>query len=174
MERLTKPDGEYTSATNLKLKAYEDTGLEPGDILSAADMAKVACALHELNQYKELGNLDRLRELAKADRDGRCLVLQCKVGDTVYVVGKIKVVEAVISEIYTLDSQKGVEYLVNFNCDENCKGCPFYAWEQSWEGEWSCDCGYGEGAIFQKDFGKTVFLTRDAAADALKGEQHGE
>lgn len=39
----------------------EDTSLEPQEILSAADMAKVACALHELNQYKELGTLDRLR-----------------------------------------------------------------------------------------------------------------
>ena len=100
-------------------------------------------------------------------------MLPCKVGDTVYVVGEIKVVEAVISEIYTLDSQKGVEYLVDFNCDENCKGCPFYAWEQSWEGEWSCDCEYGNGAVFQKDFGKTVFLTREAAEAALKGEQDG-
>lgn len=54
---------------------YEDTGLEPQEILSATDMAKVACALHELNQYKELGGLDRLRELVKADRDGRCVVL---------------------------------------------------------------------------------------------------
>ena len=70
VKRLTKPDGEYTSAANLKLKAYEDTGLEPGDILGAADMAKVACALHELNQYKQLGSLDRLRDLAEVDRDG--------------------------------------------------------------------------------------------------------
>ena len=29
--------------------------------MSATDLAKVACALHELNQYKELGTLDRLR-----------------------------------------------------------------------------------------------------------------
>lgn len=70
MECLTKPDGEYTSAANLKLKAYEDTGLEPGDILGAADMDKAACALHELNQYKQLGSLDRLRDLEEADRDG--------------------------------------------------------------------------------------------------------
>lgn len=27
--------------------------------------------------------LDRLRELAEADRDGRCVVLPCKVGDTI-------------------------------------------------------------------------------------------
>ena len=28
--------------------------------------------------------LDRLRELAEADRDGRCVVLPCKVGDDIY------------------------------------------------------------------------------------------
>lgn len=35
-----------------------------------------------------LGNeydLDRLRELAQADREGRCVVLPCKVGDPVYM-----------------------------------------------------------------------------------------
>ena len=31
-------------------------------------------------------NLDRLRELVQADREGRCVVLPCKVGDTVYRV----------------------------------------------------------------------------------------
>ena len=30
-------------------------------------------------------DLDRLRELAQADREGRCVVLPCKVGDPVYM-----------------------------------------------------------------------------------------
>lgn len=30
--------------------------------------------------------LDRLKELAEADKEGRCVVLPCKVGDTVYRV----------------------------------------------------------------------------------------
>lgn len=75
MRRVTKPDEKYTTMANIRLKAYEDTGLEPGEILSETEMAKVACALHELNKYKELGDLDRLRELVEADRDGRCVVL---------------------------------------------------------------------------------------------------
>ena len=58
-----------------RLAAYEDTGLEPEEIISAVDMEKVACALHELNAYKELGPIDRLHELAEADREGRCVVL---------------------------------------------------------------------------------------------------
>lgn len=31
-------------------------------------------------------DLDRLRELAEADRKGRCVVLPCMIGDTVYVL----------------------------------------------------------------------------------------
>lgn len=58
-----------------RLAAYENTCLEPEDILGATDMAKVACALRELNKYKHiLGDdydIDRLRELVQADRDGR-------------------------------------------------------------------------------------------------------
>lgn len=32
----------------------------------------------------ECGGIDRLRELAEADKDGRVVVKPCKVGDTVY------------------------------------------------------------------------------------------
>lgn len=32
------------------------------------------------------GGFDRLRELAEADKDGRVVVLPCKVGDTVYIL----------------------------------------------------------------------------------------
>ena len=58
-----------------------------------------SCALEHvqlafwLKQLKELQSilgysyeLDRLKELAEADKEGRCLVLPCKVGDTVYRV----------------------------------------------------------------------------------------
>lgn len=58
-----------------RLDAYESTGMEPEDILNAMDMAKVACALRELNQYKELGDLDHLRELVQADREGHVHIL---------------------------------------------------------------------------------------------------
>ena len=47
------------------------------------DMAKIACALHELNAYKELGSIDCLRKLAQADREGRCVVLPAKLDQTI-------------------------------------------------------------------------------------------
>ncbi len=65
-----------------RLAAYEDTGLEPEEIISATDMAKIACALHELNAYKELGPIDRLRELAQADRGGK--IPKYTIGDIIY------------------------------------------------------------------------------------------
>ena len=41
-------------------------------------------------------DLGHLRELVEADRDGRCKVFKSKIGDTVYVVGESKIVEATI------------------------------------------------------------------------------
>lgn len=72
MERLTYWNEEYgcwsyhgpSGEAAKRLAAYEDTGLEPEEIFSAVDMAKIACALHELNVYKELGSIDCLRKLA--------------------------------------------------------------------------------------------------------------
>ena len=52
--------------------------LEPEEMLSGIDVAKIACALHELNAYKDLGPIDHLRELAKADREERFVVLPAK------------------------------------------------------------------------------------------------
>ena len=71
-----------------RLKEYEDTGLEPQDIISAVDMSKIACALHELNAYKDLGPIDHIRDLLQAEQDGRLVVLPSKVGDTVWLLKK--------------------------------------------------------------------------------------
>ena len=78
--------------------------------------------------------IDRLRELAQADREGRCVVLPCKVGDTVYQVDDIRV--------YALE----VRNLI-----------------------------YDAGilAFDESTIGKTVFLTRAEAEDALRREQDG-
>lgn len=71
----------------LRLAAYENTGLEPEEIKAIAGLASENCAKTadaidkllqddaELKSYRELGSIDRLRELAQADREGRCVVL---------------------------------------------------------------------------------------------------
>lgn len=58
-----------------RLAAYEDTGLTPAEVHSIS--GEWYAMMSVLNS---LGNYDRLRELAEADKDGRVVVLPCKVG----------------------------------------------------------------------------------------------
>lgn len=60
-----------------RLAAYEDTGLEPEQCENAKDIIESAFS-------DDTSKAERIRELLKADRDGRLVVLPCKVGDTVY------------------------------------------------------------------------------------------
>ena len=57
-----------------RLKQYEDSKLSPED----------ASNLHAILRLGDGMTLMRLWELAVADKDGRVVVLPCKVGDTVY------------------------------------------------------------------------------------------
>lgn len=86
MERLTERWGEndvwvknhdYVSAA-YRLAAYEDTGLEP-------EQCENAKAIIESAFNNDTSKAERIRELLKADEDGRLVVLPCKVGDTVYI-----------------------------------------------------------------------------------------
>lgn len=69
-----------------RLKAYEDTGLTPEEILPKDKADEIALKLMRLADLESLCNYTRLRELAEADKDGRVVVLPCKVGDTVYIL----------------------------------------------------------------------------------------
>lgn len=145
MERLTYFDGgkwrlkigdtEYSGEAVDRLAAYEGTGLEPEEILSAVDMAKIACALHELNAYKELGSIDCLRKLAQADREGRCVVLPAKPDQTIYQwrIG---------DDCPSVSRLDGVQ----INADGEIT---YPIWN---------------GYLIAEDFGRTVFLTREEAA----------
>ena len=65
-----------------RLKAYEDTGLTPE---RCAEFARAdAEGRYIVMRDAEQEGVARLRELAEADKDGRLVVLPCKVGDTVY------------------------------------------------------------------------------------------
>ena len=65
-----------------RLKAYEDTGLYPESV-EALKLSMMGKAISEITEFDGLP-IDRLRELAEADKDGRVVVLPCKVGDTVW------------------------------------------------------------------------------------------
>ena len=63
-----------------RLAAYEDTGLTPEEIKAPfTEDTMINLAAQALGVEPS-----RLRELAEADKDGRVVVLPCKVGDTVW------------------------------------------------------------------------------------------
>ena len=88
----------------LRLAAYEDTHMMPSDVTSMRmDMAIIAALFNGVD-------VGRMKELAEADKDGRLVVLPCKVGDTVYRIFNPPSREPVISA-HTLMS---VDYIVRW------------------------------------------------------------
>ncbi len=104
--------------------------------------------------------LNRLEETCNAEREGRCAVLPCKVGDTVYGLGSVfgKRLTCKLPPIMTLTIVGFMIRDADMRCFISC-------------GEYE-DCDYG-GCELQSNFtisdiGKTVFLTHKAAEQALK------
>lgn len=65
-----------------RLAAYEETGLEPGEIEQLkGEVFRLRLDKQELSA---LGPIDRLRELKQADDEGRCVVLPAKPDQTIY------------------------------------------------------------------------------------------
>ena len=178
MKRMTIRNSDWTVSqpTNLnwenvlyRLAAYEDTGLEPEDIVG---LKNTCDQLNGINDSLFKANQEMGKDLAewkKAHDEGRMVLLPVKTKETVYVVGEKRIVECFVAEAY-IDDARGLEYMVSFDCDDDCDGCPFNSWHQDWSGEYSCDGAYGEGCILGSGFGKTFFLTRDEAEAALAGK----
>lgn len=123
-----------------RLAAYEDTGLEPEEI----DMDHEAA--ETLRQLCRGCDLDRLEELAEADKDERVVVPPCKVGDRLYeVTGRKTIsvyrVKAIRVELFGL----------------------FIEWDLDEGFVWQSLSGVSAGEI-----DKTVFLTREEAEKALE------
>lgn len=93
-------------------------------------------------------DLEHLRELVEADKAGRCVVMPCKVGDKIYKLFCGGAVEIEVERIV---------------CWSN--GC--------WKINAHTNRKYTDWKGFEidfSDFGKTVFLTREAAEAALAKE----
>ena len=60
-----------------RLKAYEDSGCEPEEVLPKDKADEIALKLMRLADLESLCSYDHLRELAAADKDGRVVVLPC-------------------------------------------------------------------------------------------------
>ena len=149
------------------LREYLDTGMTP-----EAFQSFVVFLQDLIGNQKASEALDRFRQLVKADRDGRLVVLPCKVGDTVWAASG-KIIKCEIDEMYLCDGG-GIEYLVTFDCDgADCKRCPFNRWEQDCSGERYCECEYGCSSFKDSDIGKTIFLTSEEAKAALEAMKDG-
>lgn len=123
-----------------RLKAYEDTGLTPEEFhaywVFLEDM---------IGEQKVSEALDRFRQLVKADKDGRVVVLPCKVGDTVWAI---------------LDDKKyACKCMVEF---VNIGGLgPTFVLRK-------VDGLREQYGVTSASFGKTVFLAREEAEKALE------
>lgn len=130
-----------------RLAAYEDTGLTPQEVLS---MKFEWCAMMDaLNSIG--GGYTRLRELAEANRDGRLVVLPCKVGDTVWAIlgGKKYACKCIVE--YVNIGGRGLGTTIVLCEAEGLR-------EQ-----------YG---VTVAAFGKTVFLTHEQAERALEAKSN--
>ena len=130
-----------TAAHCPMLQKYLDTGLGPDEVTALQKDWSDLCTI-----VGECGGIDRLRELAEADKDGRVAALPCKAGDTVYEVTSRKTIS---------------EYRVKAIRVELF--CTFI--------EWDIVAGFVDKSIFGvpvDEIGKTVFLTREEAKKALE------
>lgn len=134
-----------------RLAAYEDTGLEPEEVLPKDKADEIALKLMRLADLESLFGYDRLRTLAEADKDGRLMVSPRKVGDTVWVTrnpwtGKLlkKPLDAYVNGIKKFSH--GVYVNVLFDT-KKINGTRDYEINH---------------------IGKTVFLTREDAEKALE------
>lgn len=157
MERLTIPDvlvDEHTTRRTMidgeavrehamdfywRLKAYEDTHMMPSDVTSMRmDMAIIAALFNGVD-------VDRMKELAEADKDGRLVVLPCKVGQRVFAL---------------LDTDKHIS-----ECEVKQIGMGNKIGFIGLEPIGARGREYG---VSLNGFGKTVFLTRKEAEKALE------
>lgn len=126
-----------------RIAAYEDTGLTPE---RCAEFARaVAEGRYIVMRDAEQEGVARLRELAEADKDGRLVVLPCKVGQRVFAL---------------LDTDKHIS-----ECEVKQIGLGN---EIGFVGIEPIGARGREYGVSIKGFGKTVFLTREAAEAALE------
>lgn len=122
------------------LRAYEATGLTPK---RCAEFARAdAEGRYIVMRDAEQEGVARLRELAEADKDGRLVVLPCKVGDVVYGFHGEKTILPMVAK-----------------------------WIETNTDGWHIAVQYAPMAPrFYRfsDFGKTVFLTSEEAEKALE------
>ena len=166
MERLTQRlrTGEVLMASNCeekyteqewicvlqdRLAAYEDSGCDPEEVLPKDKSDEIALKLMRLADLENLCSYTRLRELAEADKDERVVALPVKPVLTPILSSMLYIIED--GDIY-----EDALYEAVVGMSENGKMNVVYT-------------TLSDQRIFeQADIGKTVFLTHEAAKEALK------
>jgi hypothetical protein len=115
-----------------RLAAYEDTGLSPEKVSWMKEVVEAAFD-------NDTSRIERAHNLHVADKEGRCVVLPCKVGDKLYRVFAGEIFE------HRVGSMK------------------YFAIQGRWDIETYPFCPCVESSI-----GKTVFLSREEAEKALQ------
>lgn len=100
-----------TAAHCPMLRKYLDTGLTPEQCENAKVIIESAFS-------DDTSKAERIRELLKADQDGRLVVLPCKPGDTVYMIswrlnGRHKIEERVFCLTYFDPAKCGKDYFLS-------------------------------------------------------------
>lgn len=132
-----------TQAAELRarLAAYEDTGLEPEQCAKYAQAEKEGRYI--LLKDPGTAGVHSLEEIARADIEGRLLVLPCKVGDTVFLPATDDWGDILSYEVVEMGIDRdGPYFVIN---DEDHDHTPM------------------------EELRKSVFLTREDAEKALEG-----
>lgn len=149
----TERKGAPAANAIVRLAAYEDTGLEPCDyavMRSAMDQAKEATQqLSDVVRILGCSDIDRLKDLAQAEKDGRLVVLPFCIGVPLYEATGKGVREYQVEQ-FSIGSKDLFIHAV-----DKC------IW-------------YRGGRIFgPEQIGKTVFPTRREAEAALEKRDPG-
>ena len=133
-----------------RLAAYEDSRCAPEEVLPKDKADEIALKLMRLADLESLCSYDRLRELVEADKDGRLVVLPCKVGQRVFAL---------------LDTDKHIS-----ECEVKQIGMGNKIGFIGLEPIGARGREYG---VSLNGFGKTVFLTREEAEKTLEAMKNG-
>lgn len=125
-----------------RLKEYEDTERRPEEVQALNRLFDYALTESRTLQ-EQLALIERLRELAEADKDGRLVVLPCKVGEGLWTFCSHPVEQVYSFTVTDISTLNGRTMLNTSRC----------------------------GVIDARDVGKTVFLTREEAEKTLEGRR---
>lgn len=121
-----------------RLADYEDSGVTPERVVWMKEVIEIAFD-HDKSRA------ERAHDLHVADKEGRVVVLPCKVGDTVYFVNAKHILEFTVVG-YAVD-ETGISWVYSEHVDKT---------------------GNTNERTFSPDrFGKNTFLTREEAERAL-------